>query len=280
MYRLTLNMPILFAYREDRFGFRFEVGESAVLGRSPECDLILFDRATSRQHAEILRTDQGYILKDLGSTNGTMHNESRVNGQVKLNRNDEIRIGQEVFLFDPSLDVAVGREGAVLIVGEINEPPEGVMTSPSEVDISALDRAFLAPLFQVAIALANRPNKGRVLKQSVYAIGKIFQATRMALLWPETIEAQRLTALLVRSQNTRLALPRPLVDLAIQENQSVIWPRALMRVEFTKGERLLTEIPRSSMTVPLKAHGTLQGLIYVESETRSYTTKDLSLIHI
>ena len=272
-------MPVLFAFREDRFGFRYEVGDRALLGRGPECDLILFDRATSRTHAEIINTEDGYILKDLGSTNGTLHNEVRLEGEAPLKRNDEIRVGQEVFLFDPDLDVAVGREGAVLIVGEVPSEPEGRFMGPCEADLTAFERGNLLPLYQVAAALSNRPSKGRVLKQTAYVLNKVFGATGIVLLWPESVDIHRLTALLSRPEGRRQVLPRPLVDLVLQENQAVIWPYTVGELEFVKGERQLTQTGNSAMAVPLTAKGDYRGLLYLESGERTYTEKDLNYLN-
>ncbi len=271
-------MPVLFAFRDDRFGFQFDVDERAVLGRSPECELIIFDRATSREHAEIFKSEDDYYLKDLGSTNGTLHNEVQVDGRVLLSKNDEIRVGQEIFLFDPDLDVSVGPEGAVLIVGDVEAQPEEAIAESPEPDMSSLDRSSLAPLFQVASALAARPNKSRVLRQSAYAVTKLFNASSLALLWPETSETERLTALLARPLQRRLILARPMVDLVINENMAVIWPHSYSHLEYTKGERILEQEPNFSIAVPLKAHGSLQGLLYVETDSRSFTIKDLNFL--
>jgi pSer/pThr/pTyr-binding forkhead associated (FHA) protein len=41
------------------------------IGRSPDCDLVLDDDQASRRHAELVATVGGYLLNDLGSTNGT-----------------------------------------------------------------------------------------------------------------------------------------------------------------------------------------------------------------
>lgn len=48
------------------------------IGTAPDNDVILKDRAVSRHHAEIRRTAQGLILRDLGSTNGTYIGNLRV----------------------------------------------------------------------------------------------------------------------------------------------------------------------------------------------------------
>ncbi|MEW6263795.1 MAG: sigma 54-interacting transcriptional regulator [Thermodesulfobacteriota bacterium] len=271
-------MPVLFAFREDRFGFRYEIGESVVLGRSPECDLILFDRGTSRQHAEIYKSDNGYILKDLGSTNGTLHNSVRLVGEAPLKRNDEIKVGQEIFLFDPDLDVAVGREGAVLLVGDVEPNPSGVLVGATETDLNALDRGSLAPLYQVATALASRPQKGRVLRQAAYALTRIFQASALALLWPESAESPRLSALLSRPEGRRLAIPRPMAELVLKENRAVIWPRSVTQLDFVNGRRFIKEADLMSMAVPLKAQGQYPGLLYVEAGDRFYSAKDLNFL--
>lgn len=271
-------MPVLFAFREDRFGFRFEVGERAVLGRSPECELILFDQATSRYHAEISKSDEGYFLNDLGSTNGTFHNEAPVNEPVLLKKNDEIKVGQEIFLFDPDLDVAVGREGVVLIAGEVEADPEGLVTHSAKPDMASLNRVNLAPLFKVAMAMAKRPQFSRSLKQAAYAVGKLLGATRMALLWPESAAAERLTAILVRPVGQRGILPRPLVDLVLGEGRAVLWPFILTELTFNKGERTLMDAPGPAMAVPLDTQSHSRGLLYIESRTRTYTEKDLNFM--
>src|SRR5207248_72932 len=54
-------------------------GEPVTIGRQAECDVVLDDTNVSRRHAEVRRQGDGYVLVDLGSTNG-----SKVNGaQVK-----------------------------------------------------------------------------------------------------------------------------------------------------------------------------------------------------
>ena len=51
------------------------------IGREPACDMTLLDRTVSRWHACLKREDDGWLLTDLGSTNGTRLNGWRVNTQ-------------------------------------------------------------------------------------------------------------------------------------------------------------------------------------------------------
>jgi len=68
------------------------------LGRGPEVELEFADSAMSREHAVFEFADGGFVLRDLGSTNGT-----RVNGEPSqahdLDHGDRIEIGEHVFQF-------------------------------------------------------------------------------------------------------------------------------------------------------------------------------------
>lgn len=64
-----------------------------VAGRSPECDVFLDDITVSRKHAEIRRTEDGFIVADAGSLNGTYLNRDRVD-EGRLQSGDEIQVGR------------------------------------------------------------------------------------------------------------------------------------------------------------------------------------------
>ncbi|EYF01958.1 sigma-54-dependent Fis family transcriptional regulator [Chondromyces apiculatus] len=49
-----------------------------VIGSSPECDLTLADARVSRRHCELVLTERGVMLKDLGSKNGTLIGDVRI----------------------------------------------------------------------------------------------------------------------------------------------------------------------------------------------------------
>lgn len=66
---------------------------SVTIGRLPESDVVVDDAGASRQHARIRRTDAGFVLTDLGSTNGTMVNGEPIQEHV-LEHGDRITIGE------------------------------------------------------------------------------------------------------------------------------------------------------------------------------------------
>jgi hypothetical protein len=67
-------------------------------GRHPKSDLFLDDVTVSRRHAEIVRTDDGFRLHDVGSLNGTYLNRERVDDAALAN-GDEIQIGRYKLAF-------------------------------------------------------------------------------------------------------------------------------------------------------------------------------------
>jgi pSer/pThr/pTyr-binding forkhead associated (FHA) protein len=70
-----------------------------VLGRSRRCDVVLTDPNVSRQHAEIRRQGDGYLIRDLDSTNGVRLNGRGVR-QAVLQHGDRIELGTTELLFE------------------------------------------------------------------------------------------------------------------------------------------------------------------------------------
>ena len=77
-------------------------GEMSI-GRGEKADLVLDNQTVSRSHAMVTRTSQGYVLKDLGSSNGTWVNGSRTSERL-LRHEDRIRFGKAVAIFDEPPD--------------------------------------------------------------------------------------------------------------------------------------------------------------------------------
>jgi hypothetical protein len=83
-------------------GERLQLGESVVtVGRKPESTLQLGDPNVSRNHAEIRPHGNGWVLVDLGSTNGSRVNGNRVSSH-ELHEGDEIAFGNTILRFEAS----------------------------------------------------------------------------------------------------------------------------------------------------------------------------------
>ena len=73
---------------------------SMVMGRSRDSDVVLDDPNVSRHHAEVRPSGGGWIVNDLGSTNGIKVNGRRVQGPQSLRPGDVIELGTSRVTFE------------------------------------------------------------------------------------------------------------------------------------------------------------------------------------
>jgi hypothetical protein len=83
-------LPLLMFPSSDRQRF--------TIGRDPACDLVLPDVSVSRWHAGLKRDAAGWMLDDLGSTNGTRLNGWRVTESVVVRPGDHVSFGAVTFV--------------------------------------------------------------------------------------------------------------------------------------------------------------------------------------
>jgi pSer/pThr/pTyr-binding forkhead associated (FHA) protein len=82
--------------------------DRVVIGRAPECDLQLDNMALSRQHAELLRSPYGWLLRDPGSRNGVRVNGAAVE-QHHLRDGDRIGLGKFQLICELNSDASGSR---------------------------------------------------------------------------------------------------------------------------------------------------------------------------
>lgn len=76
-------------------GTSLPLGRSGVLiGRAPECTLVLEDEFASSRHARIFSRPEGWFVEDLGSRNGTFLDDQRLTGTTPVGAGSVLRIGR------------------------------------------------------------------------------------------------------------------------------------------------------------------------------------------
>ena len=100
------TMAMVVVKRGPNAGSKFTLeGGVTGAGRHPDSDIFLDDVTVSRRHAEIVRGDSGYLVKDVGSLNGTYLNRERIE-EAPLRNGDELQIGKFKLVFFSGADLA------------------------------------------------------------------------------------------------------------------------------------------------------------------------------
>ncbi len=108
---LPPTSALLVMQRGPSAGARFLLdADRTVAGRSPNADIFLDDVTVSRKHVEFVRERDGFVVRDVGSLNGTYVNRTRIE-QALLRAGDEVQIGKFRMTFHPSPARAAGTAG-------------------------------------------------------------------------------------------------------------------------------------------------------------------------
>jgi HD-GYP domain-containing protein (c-di-GMP phosphodiesterase class II) len=204
------------------------------VGRLPASEVSLDDASVSRQHAEVAFTSKGWVVRDLGSTNGTFLNGARIGrAEHNVRKGDIIQFGDIAMI----VDIAPTR-------GEETASPP---TRPREVV------TFKAGWEEVPRVVAALSTEGEFCKDPIVTLiqtGRDFyrfscmEDYLQAILW-EAAEAtnSQQGAILLRDEMTGALSPRavfalgaspareawlsdPLVKRAVDEKTSLLWQSA------------------------------------------------------
>jgi pSer/pThr/pTyr-binding forkhead associated (FHA) protein len=126
-----MSVGYLVYAKGDKKGQRCELsGQRTTIGRKPTNTIVVEDAVSSSYHCEIVRGLNGYAIRDLGSTNGTLVNGEMVT-EAQLSHGARIRVGNTRFVFqDPAL-----AEIDLELAGAEDEDEWGMMR---EIDLAAV----------------------------------------------------------------------------------------------------------------------------------------------
>jgi pSer/pThr/pTyr-binding forkhead associated (FHA) protein len=71
--------------------------DAVVIGRGSECDVVVQDLKASRQHCRLTRKENGFLLEDLNSRNGTLVNGAKIKEPILLKPNQTFQVGDTIF---------------------------------------------------------------------------------------------------------------------------------------------------------------------------------------
>lgn len=84
--------PFVLAQAGPLNGQSWILNKNFILGREPDCDIVISNRQVSRHHASLTPGAEGVTLQDLGSKNGVLYNNKPLNTAVLLNDGDVFQV--------------------------------------------------------------------------------------------------------------------------------------------------------------------------------------------
>ena len=301
MYRL------IYQDGESPQNYTFSVGE-VVIGRSPECQVVLKDFGISRQHAKIVVDEDGARILDLKSKNGTTVNGVPV-VEAPLKDGDRILLGKFQLTFSKSLEGKVvldeakplSEEAGTIIrsVGELSKLLSSTETSGSAAAVADVKKApadvqeieksnrILKVLTKVAETLiAVRPVE-EVLQQVMDIVFDHVPADRGFLMLQEE-GSSKLVPMVIKHRNAsaasgdqaKISISKTIADRVVKDRVSILTSDALVDPRFGAGDSIRFHGIRSAMCAPLWNTDEVIGIIHVDSPmlTNCFTLNDLDLL--
>ena len=178
-------------------GARFELlaTEENLLGRDWDCKVVLNDPQCSRVHASVSRLEDGWWIRDNGSSNGTFVNGQTVN-EARLVDGSEVRIGNSVFSFTekikpqtspaveerPSSDSGSTTSGLTVILDREMDPQETGHYTLDFLKGHNWGKDFFF-LFQLSVKLLSVSDPESVVEISMERLFDRTEATAAGFLW-------------------------------------------------------------------------------------------------
>ncbi len=283
-------------------GREFELeGEQWVVGRSPECDVVLDIAAVSRRHAILLEEQGRYFVQDLGSRNGTYINGQRVADRAPIRNGDKVLVCDTLFEFrnetdeDRLADAEPNGSSLLVPLKEGDEPGPGTSSIMATLDVSrgpsvswqfsAKPEAQLEAILEISHNLSNTLSVKEILPKLLDSLFKIFvQADRGfvimrlredAPLVPVASKARRA----VDEQSMRIS--RTIVEQALQNKKAILSTDAATDERFEMAQSIADFEIRSLICAPmLSSSGDPLGVIQIDTNNQRsrFTDQDLQLL--
>ncbi len=269
-------------------GRRFELPDAlAVLGRDSR-QIPLTDQTVSRRHAELLPMDGEWVLKDLGSVNGSYLNGVRVENKRILKLGDQIRVGRSLLVFGAQPGISRSSSGNVSLAGEemgmdsaimhtVSSNEDSMVLAVPEPAVSAM--ANLKLLYQLGAALGSSFDVDHVVEVVMDLVFEHVQADRGILLLLDE-RTNELVPKVVRSRDDedrpiskgvvsrplrapddhadaapppKIHASRTIINYVMSHGDGVLSSNAMTDQRFSKGKSVHNMGIRSALCVPIKA---------------------------
>lgn len=279
-------------------------GERTVLGRHPNCEVVLDNVAVSRHHAQILENHGVFSLEDLRSRNKTFINGEPIDGRVQLYNGDQIKICDLSFTFydqassDSSLtDVPQSVDLTALDFSDLSDgglhlPTEtSSIISTLEVSSSAGIRLDVKPevklraVLEISNAVGQVLDQQEVLHKVLDCLFSIFPQADEGFVLLQNPDDNKLsveaTKLRSEQEDKNVRISMTVVKQVMQSAQAILSGDAMEDKQLPTSASLAEFQIRSMMCVPLIGKsGQPFGVLQLDSKNlkQQFSEDDLEVL--
>lgn len=297
-------MPALNVNNGPEAGKKYELTlPEYILGRHPECTIVIDVGAVSRHHCKVYKEAQSYWVEDLKSRNGTFVNEQQIVNKHRLQDGDQVRVCDVSFtyrgdakpaglgssLFAPKLDESSFR---AVLVDDADD--SGSSTIMSKLDVrsgrsgamlAASPEAKLKALIEITQSLGRAVSLDAVLPQVLDSLFRIFvQADRgfIGLIDKETSKLiPRWTKLRRADSDETIRISRTISKQVLESKEAILSADAASDSRFEMSQSIADFRIRSMMCAPLvDSDNNAMGILQIDTmdQRQRFTESDLELL--
>lgn len=275
-------------------GRRYDMGASTiVMGRHPECNIVIDIGAVSRHHAQVVYEGGKYFVEDLNSRNGTFLNEQPITGRAPLNHGDRLRICDTTFTFQhktaSSALVGDPPSGFTTLLVDDEEKPSSTVMSRLDVSLkgaklSASPEAKLTAILEISQSLGRALALDEVLPKLLNVLFKIFvQADRGFIVLREDDGrlVPRWTKVRREENEDTIRISRTICNQVMQSKEAILSADAANDQRFEMSQSIADFRIRSMMCAPLvDSEGNAFGVLQIDTldQRHRFQKEDLEVL--
>jgi signal transduction histidine kinase len=280
-------LPSLFVIQGRDQGSRFRLDESLVsIGRGTANTVQLHDTEVSREHVELIRCGEKFVLKDLGSSNGTFVNGHQIR-EHELASGDQVQLGRTLLLYTGATDdrledladkisiVArnVEDDGSRIVHSMAQSEGSEIFAPPSADENAspwlARARSNLQIMYRTALAVSHTLDIDQLLSRIMDMIFEWVDADRGCIMLkdPETgqlVPKVRRHRRGVQSEE-RITISKTILDYVVDRNEGVLTSNARDDDRFDAAKSILQLAVREAICVPMQGRYDVVGVIYIDT---------------
>lgn len=268
-----------------------EIADQNSIGRHPQNRIQVLDRVVSKEHCVIYRDEsRGYIMKDLGSLNGTHVNKQRIEGEVVLHDGDEITLGNTRCMFlsqemtDSAAHMVDVSEAAVEshIRTKIDPGVQDRFLPETDIvdqKILRADYEKLRVTYELQRDIGLELDLDKLLEKILEHTFEFLNCDRGVILMPDE-NGQFVPRVYKTIKEGKLTISSTLLKQVQKEKAGILSSDAQMDNRFKGARSIIMQGVRASMAVPILHQDDLLGIMVIDSmvAVNAYTEKDLYLL--